>query len=139
MMSFFKTFITLILISFNSVFAATTIDSENQTIKLSDLVGGDTINIIKTITVIHDASDTDITCGIRELDNSAFLNANTGQWWDFTNENDSSEIFQLLVTFPSACVNGTNNLQITGTVPSYVTNDESFVASFILAVRFISP
>ena len=136
MINFIKAFITLILISFNSVFAATAIDSGNQTITLSDLVGGDIINITKAITVIHDASDTDISCGIRESSSSAFLDANTGQWWDFSN---GSEIFQLLVTFPSACVNGTNNLQITGTVPSDVTNGETFVASFFLAVRFKTP
>ena len=136
MMNFIKTFITLILISLNSVFAATTIDSENQTITLADLVGGDTINITRAIIVTHDANDTDISCGIKESASSAFLNANSGRFVDFSN---GSEIFQLLVTFPSACVNGTNNLQITGTVPSDVTNDQTFVASFILAVRFKTP
>ena len=136
MIHYIKLFTLLILISVNSVFADTQITSSNPTeIILSDIVGGDSINITKVITVEHDANDTNISCGIRESSSSAFLNANSGSLVNFSN---GSEIFQLLVTFPSACVNGTNNLQITGTVPSDVANDETFVASFIVAVRFIN-
>ena len=62
MINYIKLFTLLILVSVNSVFADTQITSSNPTeIILTDIVGGDSINITKVITGEHDANDTNIS------------------------------------------------------------------------------
>ena len=71
---------------------------------------------------------------IRFTSSSSFINANNGAYVEFTEENGSET--SNLVTFPYDYI--ITIIKITGTVPSDVANDETFVASFIVAVRYIN-
>jgi hypothetical protein len=125
--------ISLSCILAHNALAVTQIITENVTITLEDLVGGDYIDITKTILVEQDPNDSGFICGIKTGDPLVFYNASTGRNLSFIS---GSESIDLTVTFPSNCIDGNNNLLISGYLPTDVLNDETFFANFTLAIRY---
>jgi hypothetical protein len=123
----------LILLFSKNIYADTRIITNSVAITIDDIIGGDAINVTKAIEIEQDPANSDFVCGIKSGNPVTFKNATSGVAETFTSGLNS---FDLLVIFPANCLNGSNELKITGVIPADVANDETFNANFKLAIRY---
>jgi hypothetical protein len=123
-----------VLISSGAAVAHTIILTDPISISADDLVGGDIIDFSKNISVEQDVGDSNFECFVQI--GGTNYDATSGKLFTLTSTSGS---FDLTATFPKACINGVNALEINGTIPSNAYNAEIYSDVFKLAITYDTP
>lgn len=107
----------------NNLIADTRILTNDFDMTISGMVAGDTINVDKDILIEQDPSNSNFKCWIKAGNTNTLLNADNGKAITVSSNTQS---FDIQVTFPNNCVNGSNLLNVSGVAPVTVLPDEVY-------------